>query len=549
MKKMKVFLGLLLSVVMLFTVAAPALAANKCTCGKTPVISVTGIAHVPLVNGEGKQVFAPEGADIASTVLGVVPALGTFLNDGDVNALLDSLIPAVQTLFDPIKCDANGTPVDPSVHIDRYFEDPAASYNYEVKEGIVDEFSAACGDAVGGDHVFVFTYDWRRDMFDLAADLNKYIKMVKEKTGHDKVAINGQSMGTCVVQTYLTVYGTGDLETVAQLSGAYTGVEMVGNLFKGNVEIDPDGLVDIIVQAIKGKSGDSALGQLLKYTSLFERVLEKLAPMLEDESKARIYNELLIPYFGYIPSLWALVPLADFQDALNFMFKDVQPGMELMAKLTRYMTRVQLPMESRVKGLVRNSRVNYFCVSHYNRQIAPITPTGKMNSDGVIETVHTSGFATVVDRNTYLPEDYTQAVNCHDKHISPDRVIDASTCWAPENTWFIKDMDHVGYTAGNSHFFVWLMTADKQYDVYTNPIYTQFMKYNPDYDRLAAFLYEYGDVDLNGKIDLVDARLALRHCVNREYLEEVNFQRADPNVDGIISKKEIKGIMAVAVSA
>ena len=544
MKRLKTVGAVVLSMVLMLSAFVPVLAASdRCKCGNAPVISVTGFGHVPLVDGNGKQVFAPDSQKIVTTVVrDVVPALVKYLSDDDASALMDAIIPAAQSLFDPVKCDSNGNSVDPDVHIERYFPNSIDTYNYEVKEGVQDQLSMAIAEKIGGDHVYVFTYDWRRDMADLAAELNDYIQNVKNQTGHSKVAINGQSMGTCVVQAYLSIYGTGDVQTVAMLSGAYTGLEMIGQLFTGNIELDGDGLVDMLVQAINGSPDKGTLGQLLKYTSLFSAVIDKLAPAI-DSQKDRIYKEFVVPYFGFIPSIWAFVPLDYYSDAYDYMFSDVTPGIDLASKISPYHLAVQLPMKNRVASLVRNSNVNYFCVSQYNRQIAPVTPKGNMNSDGVIETYHTSAFATVADRGTTLSDSYNQAVNCHENHISPDRVVDASTCWAPENTWFIKNLNHVAYTQGSAGFFAWLMTAKEQYDVRSNPLYTQFMIYNVDRDYLANYLYEYGDVNLDGVIDLVDARLALRHCMDVEYLDELRLQHADYNTDAIVTKEEVLNIV------
>lgn len=543
--KLKVSVGLILSAVMLFSIFVPVFAAGeKCGCGKTPVVSVTGINSVPLVDGNGNKVFPFDASTIVSSVLPAIPALVSFLANGDVNALLDEIIPIAKAIFDPIKYDENGYSVDPGVGIDRYFPESFDKYNYELNEGSQDKFSLALAKEIRGDHVYIYTYDWRRSPMDIADELNDYIQSVKEQTGHDKVAINGQSMGSCMVQAYLAKYGTKDVKTVAMFSGAYTGLEMVGQLFTGNIKIDGKGLVDIIVQAINGSPDKTVLGELLKYTTLFERVIDRLSPLLNGQGLERLYTEMLIPYFGYFPGMWSFVPNDYYNEAVEFMFKNVNVGPELMAKIAEYHTLVQLPMESRVKNLAADNNINYFCTSNYNRQIAPVTPSGSINSDGVIESVHTSAYGTFADRGTTLGDGYTQAVNCHDDHISPDNVVDASTCWTPEHTWIIKNMDHVVFTEnGNAPFFVWLMTADKQYTVRSNPMYTQFMFFNTNADRLAPYLYEYGDVNLDGTINLVDARMAFRHMMAREELSELNLVRADVNVDGIVSQNEVRSIM------
>ena len=48
---------------------------------------------------------------------------------------------------------------------------------------------------------------------------------------------------------------------------------------------------------------------------------------------------------------------------------------------------------------------------------------------------------------------------------------------------------------------------------------------------------------MDGDIDLIDARLALRHSLERDTLEKVNLQRADCiDIDGVISTREVQSI-------
>lgn len=176
----------------------------------------------------------------------------------------------------------------------------------------------------------------------------------------------------------------------------------------------------------------------------------------------------------------------------------------------------------------------------------PVTSAGNWQGDSVIETAHTSGFATVAKRGETLGDNYVQANNCHKNHISPDNIIDASTCFTPESTWFIKNANHVGVTDGNAEFFVWLMTSKEQCSVYSNPLYPQFMYYNTDNDYLAPYLYSFGDVDLNGNINLVDVRLALRQSLGRETLAKLSLCQADFDIDGAVTKDEAIKIMEIA---
>ncbi len=542
-------IGLVLAFAMMFTLLVPALAADHCE--NDPVISVCGFGHVPLVDGNGTKVFVPESSAIAEAVMGIVPALTQFLIDGDTDTLLDNVIPVAQRIFGPIQCDEDGNSIDDSVVVSRYFEDSADTYNYCIRENEQDEMTLAIADEIGGDHTYIFTYDWRLSPMQVAMQLNDYIQNVKAQTGHSKVSIDGQSMGSCIVQAYLAMYGTADVESIAMVSGAFTGLEMVGQLFRGNLEIDADGLYNIISEAMEGSAeDDSTFTTLLKYSGLFERVIEKLAPLMEEgEYKNRMYDELFIPYFANIPGMWSFVPSDQYDEAVQYLFANPDftyvPSAEFFAKIDAYHTLVQLDMQERCQNYFDSSDINFYIVSNYNRQIAPVTPTGNWNADTVIETVHTSAYATVANRGATLGEDYSQAIDDGHDHISRDNVVDASVCWLPEATWFIKNMEHVKFTEyGNGPLYAWLLTSKEQYDVWTEEEYPQFLYYNVNIDYLCPYVKDIGDVDRDGDVDLVDARMALREIVGEEFLELQNFYRADYyTIDGYISENETIGIM------
>ena len=541
--------GLLLAMVMLFTLLTPAFASEH--CDNTPVISVCGFGHVPLVNGSGTQVFAPETSAIVNAVTQVVPALTKYLVDSDADALLNSVIPVFKTLFDPIKCDENGDSIDSTVKVSRFFQESADTYDYCIRENEQDQMTLAVADEIGGDHTFIYTYDWRRSPLEIAAELNDYIQNVKTATGHSKVSIDGQSMGTCILQAYLALYGTDDVESIVMVSGAFTGLEMVGQLFRGNLQIDADGLYNIIAEAMEGSAEkDNTLTTILKYSSLFERVIEKLAPVIEEgQYKTRMYNEIFIPYFAMFPGMWAFVPSDQFDEALQYLFAnpnyDYVPSLSYIAKITAYHNIVQLSMQDRCQNYFNSDDVNYYVVSNYNRQIAPVTPCYKWNADTVIETIHTSAYATVANRGETLGDGYTQAIDDGHDHLSRDNVVDASTCWTPEATWLIKNLEHVKFTEyGNGPLYAWLLTSKEQYTVWTDEEYPQFMYYNVDLDYLAPYVKDIGDVDRDGDVDLIDARMALRDMCDEELLDSQGFYRADyMTIDAMISQSETQGII------
>ncbi len=535
---MKKILCFILSAILLFTVLVPAFAANaKCDCGNAPVVQVRGIGET-LYDGEGNEVFSAE--NIVGGILPVLPQLGQFLMTMDTDVLVDALGTAVKAIFGPVAYD-NNLNRESVVTVKNYTSDPLETYVDFEAEDVGSEYTLgkAVHSELGDKHSYLFIYDWTANPFDIAADLNQFIKEVKEKSGHDKVAICAESMGGCMTNTYLALYGYEDVETVVMANAAFNGLEMLGQLFIGNPEIDGEALGGLIAQSIYG---NTEYASLIPYIPLF-KALANIANNLFEVAGGRIYKEVLIPVFGYLPSFWCFIPEYHFEEAMEKMLPDAGP--QLKAFVNEYYEKVASKTTDRVKEMVESKDVNYFCVSNYNLYIAPVTKTARWNSDGVIETYNTSGFATVADMGETLGADYVQAVNTGKDMVSPDNIVDVSTAQAPMQTWMTKNWGHIAYRLddGTCDFYLWLLTADEQYTVESNPKYPQFMYYNTEIPQLMPFVCGSGDVTGDGKATAVDAGLIMKAVAGVYCVPEENFKNADMNCDGKLTATDARIIL------
>ena len=183
--------------------------------------------------------------------------------------------------------------------------------------------------------------------------------------------------------------------------------------------------------------------------------------------------------------------------------------------------------------------VNVAIVSNYNYQMPPVSTASEMTGDQVIETMHTSGFATCANIGETLPESVSGP------YVSPDRVIDASTCLLPDETWFIKDMKHVEFSdvQNQCDFYLWLMTTDTQVNLHSDPAYPQFMRYNSETGVLVPQAMLQGDVNFDGVVNLVDARLVLRHVRSFATLSAVALEAADMDGNNIVQHADAQTIL------
>lgn len=486
-------MSVFLAAVMLLGCASAAFAAYGCNCGTSPLIVVSGMAAWPLVQDEGteneKQVFAPDTESILKLVGKIAGPLALFAVNKDYDKLGDSLIPAVKELLEPLACNADGTSkynITTDVYpesMERY-PDFATNPEFEANEPAVVR---AAVEKIGADHVYYFNYDWRLDPMEHAKELRKYVERAKEETGHDKVNLAGASMGGNIIASYLAMYGSDDIDNFTMLSSAFTGTTIVGNLFNGRLEINKEGLIRILKEVV-GVEAVNILFDALDKAGVFD-ILVNFADSLFANLQDRIYDEVFQDTFITMPGIWDLIALEDYEDAKAYLL-DPRTDAALITKIDDYHYNVQAKLPELLSEAMENG-VKVNVVSHYNMQGVPITPSYNEQNDNVIDTKYTSGYAVCAYLDETLPDDYKQQNTvCKDvthNHISADRIIDASTCLLPEQTWFLKNQKHVGYMYGTElmDFILMLCLGDEQYTVNDAGQYSQFMEVDPKTGELS----------------------------------------------------------------
>lgn len=456
-------------------------------CGTSPFILVRGMDAQALVLNQGtseeKRPLSPDTQAILELVGKVAGPVARFAVDQNYDKLADGVLPVLYDFFEPLSCEPNGGSRH-AVTVERYPESmahyPAFVGNEDFMTGEPAMIRAAAG-KIGADHVYLFTYDWRLDPMDYARELNDYVQRVKAETGHDKVSLAGGSFGGTIIASYLALYGSEDIDNFTMLSSAFTGTSIVSDLFTGRVEFHKAELIRIL----KEVAGQPAVNVLLDALDK-AGILDTLMPVLDgivEHLKDRVYDEVFQDTFVTMPGIWGLVTQKDYEEAKAYLL-DPEEDAQLIARADAYHYGVQAKLPELLRQAM-GSGVHVNVVSHYNLQGVPITPSYREQNDNIIDTKYTSGFATCAYLNETLPAGYRQQnTACRDaahNHISGDRIIDASTCLLPEQTWFLKDLTHMGYRYGTPlmDFILWLCLADRQLTVWDGGQYAQFMQVDP----------------------------------------------------------------------
>ncbi|HZJ78190.1 MAG TPA: hypothetical protein VFD52_05290 [Clostridia bacterium] len=479
---MKKTICVVLSIVFSLTCWLPVIAVNECNCGNTPLIFVTGMNSSPLYLDHAteyeKTIFPPTANDIIGTIgKASVPLISNLVGknwDGAFNSLVDCF----DSMFEYIKCNPDGT----SKHdIFSFGYDGSAASND--RTGVLSStkaLGAKAAEQIGDDHVYAFVYDWRLDPMEHAVELNNFVQNVKDETNHSKVSFISISMGGIVTAAYLHLFGSGDLENLVMLSSAFFGVEMIGDILTGRFDIDIDGVVRLICQNLKRMPLGNLFSCVLK-TMNKVCVFDSLQCFLDDFVHSygdRMLEDVVKPLFSYMPSVWGLIPEKDYDEAKSLLL-DENENAALIEKIDYYHYNVRLNVENIINDAISNG-TNFYVISSYNSQGVPIGEGNDLHSDTVIDTIYTSAGATCAPIGETLIENYVQAIGCGHNHLSPDRIIDASTCKWPEQTWFVKNMTHVGQTisGNNTEFYLWLAKSDEQCYIHSNSDFPQFLEFD-----------------------------------------------------------------------
>ena len=248
---------------------------------KLPVIMVSGFGATTLSKtneaGEEVAVFPPSGDVILDALDGQIPGIllglfnTIFMKDNAV--LADSLGTVVARIIEPIAMQADGTPVDTSVHaivggaentsLQAFKDNGMLDYVPYTGSEFLD--MEVIGDIVGDDKVFNFTYDWRYSHVDVAELFREYVQDVLELTGAEKVNVYAISQGSLIVGAYMYEHAEdGYLNNVFFDTPALAGTDLVTDLFGGeklalnyevlapllgqilHTEMDLSGIIDIL---------------------------------------------------------------------------------------------------------------------------------------------------------------------------------------------------------------------------------------------------------------------------------------------------------------
>ena len=468
---MKKILSLLLCAVILFGTAIPAAAdAGGCSCGFSPIIYVGPLGCTSIVRDAGTDneqvLWKTDTKFLLSNLKNVLPQISKALLHRSAQMLGDAIVDFVYAGFGDLALDRDGR----------------SRENVTTPELNVPE-----GDRHGPDCDYYFDYDFRLDPYEDADRLHSFIRQVKALTGHNSVKLKCSSMGGAVLSAYLEKYGCDGIDVIICRCCPLQGTAVAGEAFCGKIELNAAALTrygeDAVAFLEAGAADDFIEGSLyallgtLQITGVMDGICA-LGDQIIRKVGDQVFREALIPIFGTLPGLWALVPEAYFDEAVRFMHVPEAGG--LHDKIFAY--RKALANIGNQLKAARKDGVTTCLICGYNVQRTPLVTLWRSTSDGTVDTKYASLGAVCGDVKEPLDDAYVNGL-LNKAYLSPDHMVDASACALPDCTWFVRDWLHCNGNAGIDELFRLVMTGS-EVTVRSFAQFPQFLEADDDADTV-----------------------------------------------------------------
>lgn len=480
---MKKLISVMLSIIMIFMIATPAFAASekidtRVTRAQIPVIVVGGDGG-KLEDENGKLITTlsnftsgiGDSDDEDSDILGsAVNILKPLILEGIATDKWDNYYDAIQNevsdIFKEMILDKDGN-AQYGTKIEKWAQDEndyAVTHDRKIGRGYYDR----------GD--YTFWYDWRLDPIENAEYLREYIEKVKEVTGSEEISIIARCVGSNVLLAYIDKYGLDGIHGVGLDGVVCGGSDVLTDVFSGDFTVDANSINRFIADLnnfgmvnLTGILTD--LLDMLDKTGAFNGIKEAAKNTIYKKLGQGVVSAIILATFS-MPCYWGAVSYEKFDEAMNYVFgkegsKKRTEYAGLIEKLTTYNETIKKNTIPLLNSITESGK-KICIVSKYGIQMTPMGKNCNSMIGDQITSVKLSSFgATTSTIYTKLSDKYIQKQTelGLGKYISPDKLIDASTCLYPDYTWFVKGISHSNWTYAEDMLVTTVITADKQLTV------------------------------------------------------------------------------------
>lgn len=564
-KAIKRVMSLILCAALLISTAAIGASAEdgetdcEGNCGHSPVVILPGINHSPtyVYDENDNPVLDSDGNHIGGTLLMinldgilsdclakvVVSLLATIVTQHSIG-IYDVAYETACTAFSYQKVNDEGNHVE-NLKTQRFYsleemteDDLEWAYRMIPMKPLVDE--------IGEDHVYFYTFNLVGDPMKSADELDAYIDLVRERTGHDKVTLLPVSLGGTILTSYLDAYGHDKVDAIVNAVACLNGTDIVADMLAREWNLKDEYFYhEYLANVLEANADSATLGYLINI------VLHIIPSKGVDDLLSGAISGVLDTIMINCPQIWAMIPSYRY-DALAERYLTEKPV--LKAKTDRFQ-QARLNLEDNILAAVEDGvKVNFISGSNLNFSdgeynfFGIVASDGKVNSDGIINLSSTTLGAKGAVPGETLPEGYKQFYTNPEypdySYISPDRTIDASTALLPDNTWIFLDQHH---EVGNNDVVLNLAKAiilGEVTDVHDNPeVHPQFnYTCNTKYIRrwripdAKHVLETYDNLSAEDRAELEAAIADGEAVVNATIADAEKTQAAEERLNNILIK-------------
>ncbi len=504
--------------------------------------------NTPYTDGDGNHVGGTllilELSKLWAKVPAVVLSLfGTILLQHNVG-LDKAAYDAASAAFWVQKCDNNGNHVE-NLQTKRW-NHPISEMTKDDKDWLYRMIPLQTIEKeYGGDHIYMYTFNLVGDPIESSHELDEYIQMVKEQTGHDKVTLLPVSLGGTILTAYLNEHGHKDIDQIVNIVACLDGTDVVADMMDRKWNLTDEYFYHEFIPPILGD--DAALGYLINC------ILHILPRSGVDALLSGAISGILDTIMINCPQIWAMIPSGRY-DALARRYLDPEkyPEKAVLKEKTDRFQDARLKLEQNIKNAVADG-VKVNTIAGANLDLGEqdytffniVASADKVNSDGIINLSSTTLGATGAAGDNTLGAGYKQAYTNPKypdyNYVSKDNMVDVSTAVLPDNTWIFLEQHH---EVGNNDVVLNLAKAillGEVDDVHDNP--EKYPQFNGTCNTKNLRRWKLNDAKKfleENRDTLSDAEIAELEAIIKEgeavlSMTVADAERADAAYDNIIT--------------
>lgn len=465
---MKKTISLILSVILLFSCCAVFASGDNESSPPVPRVMIHGITNTMYDTPDGAVALYDDGEYISKLIPDGIPLLAkgilTGCWDDWTKLFLETMAPAYEHYAPAL----DGTMPEGSHSLARGVEGSGADWACYVDE--------------------------RMSPLDAAAEIAEGIERVRAETGSEKVTVIGRCEGSAYATAYVDLYerprGYSGLKAFILSDSTIYGHHATNAIFSGNVYIDGTDALNFMkskstLTNLMGGGAAETIGLITKAAGILKNTygIELTASVLNRmyrQLKDTLFAPFLRMYYARGLGAWSTV-YQTFDEAVEYLF----PTDELKEEYSFFIDKASAFREvaasmPQMVAEMQEAGVIFADIVEYGFAMYPLSKDAGDVGDA-LTGVRYKGFGAECSRlDGTLSEKYiaerTEAG--FGAYISPDKQIDASTGLFPDNTWYIKNINHA--IPAQIYAMYDAIGNDDITDVFADERYPQFLNYDPE---------------------------------------------------------------------